>query len=63
MPVITPISSVFGRAFAAYNEHRQRVEEERLTELQYARHMRTRAEPGSADFYYYNAIVVRCGGR
>jgi hypothetical protein len=62
MPMIKAITSSVERAFARYNEQRQRAEQERLTELQFAREMRNRTEPGSPDFYYYNAIVTRCGG-
>lgn len=62
MPMIKTITSGFGRAFARLQEQRQRAEEERRTELQFAREMRNRAEPGSSNFYYYNAIVKRCGG-
>ncbi|MBO6674311.1 MAG: hypothetical protein JJ908_04845 [Rhizobiales bacterium] len=62
MPMIKAITSSVERAIANYNQKRIRAEEERLTELQFAREMRVRAEPGSPDFYYYNAIVKRCGG-
>ncbi len=62
MPMIKAITSGIEHAFAKYNQQRIRAEQERLTELQFAREMRVRAEPGSPDFYYYNAIVKRCGG-
>ncbi|MFK7792136.1 MAG: hypothetical protein AB8B88_05620 [Devosiaceae bacterium] len=62
MPMIKAITSGFEHAIAVYSEQRQRAEQERLTELQFAREMRNRAEPGSSDFYYYNAIVKNCGG-
>ncbi|MFN3169251.1 MAG: hypothetical protein ACE37E_01000 [Hyphomicrobiales bacterium] len=62
MPMIKAITSGIEQAFAKFNEQRARAEQERLTELQFAREMRNRVEPGSPDFYYYNAIVKRCGG-
>ncbi len=62
MPMIKAIASGVETALASYREHRLRAERERLTELQFAREMRTRAEPGSTEFYYYNAIVKNCGG-
>jgi hypothetical protein len=62
MPMIKQIGSRFERLIAHINEQRERAEMERRTELQFAREMRNRAEPGSSDFYYYNAIVKRCGG-
>lgn len=62
MPMIKAITSGVESVLASYRGQRLRAEQERLTELQFAREMRTRAEPGSSTFYYYNAIVKRCGG-
>ena len=63
MPMIKSITSTFERAIASFAQSRERAEMERRTELQYAREMRNRSLPGSADFHYYNTIVNRCGGR
>ena len=62
MPVIQALTNGVERMLASYAQQRERAEMERRTELQFAREMRNRAEPGSSDFYYYNAIVRRCGG-
>ncbi|MEM1288657.1 MAG: hypothetical protein AAGH60_09930 [Pseudomonadota bacterium] len=62
MPSISTISNPIGRLFTAYNQHRARVEEERRTELQFAREMRNRSYPESREFAYYNGIVKRLGG-
>lgn len=62
MPMIKAITSGFERALEVHRNERRRLEEERLSELQYARQMRNRAEPGSTDYYYYNAIVKTNGG-
>ena len=61
MPMIKAITSGVESFVTTYREQRQRAEQERLVELQYAREMRTRAEPGSNEYYYYNAIVKRLG--
>ena len=62
MAILQALSQGVERALAGYTAQRERAKMERLTELQFARHMRNRSEPGSTDFYYYNAIVKRCGG-
>lgn len=63
MPMIKALTDTFERALESYNRQRLRQEAERLTEMQYAREMRNRCLPGTTEFYYYNAIVKRCGGR
>lgn len=62
MPILQALSEGVERALASYSAQRQRAESERLTELQFAREMRNKTQPGSTDFHYYNAIVKRCGG-
>ncbi|MGD1887499.1 MAG: hypothetical protein ACFB01_10355 [Cohaesibacteraceae bacterium] len=62
MPMIKAFTQTVERAIESYNRQRMRQEAERLTEMQYAREMRNRCTPDSAEFYYYNAIVKRCGG-
>lgn len=63
MPMIKALTSGFERAIEVHREELRRRDEERRTELQYAREMRARSLPGTTDYLYYNAIVVRCGGR
>lgn len=62
MPMIKTITKTVENAYNAYLQERRRAEEERLSEMQFAREMRNRSEFGTTNYYYYNAIVKRCGG-
>lgn len=62
MTIINALLAPLQRLLDARAARLARLEDERRTELQFARAMRTRALPGSTDFYYYNGIVKRLGG-
>lgn len=63
MPMIQAITESFERAMQQRQAKRERMEQERLTDMQFAREMRARALPGSTDYLYYNAIVKQRGGK
>lgn len=62
MFIINALAARFQRTRETYRQNQIRNEEERRTELQFAREMRNRFVPGSADYRWYHATVRRLGG-